>query len=261
MPKNIFPNIKITLALLILSFFVLSVYNMGLFMGRVEQGLTVSAFLAEGFPDEAKINNLILEIKKIPGVKEVSYISKDKALAELLLKNPELSEQIKVSGQNPLPASLEVRLINPVKLEQVKKVAATISGYEGIASAEYPEMEITKLMELRRAFMGLVFMMGILIFFFNIMIISEQKLMKAEEETKDSLTWLKRSALSGLADGVVALLILFCLFGILAIRSPYLKFLTLEYIGGILLFSVLIPVLGNLYFHKCAKRGDQTEKG
>lgn len=262
MSKKIISNLSVVLSLLIFSIFILLLHNLGLFMGRIEQNLTISAFLTEGFSDEAKINNLITEIKKSPEVKDVVYISKDKAMNEFLLRTPELSEQIKASEHNPLPASLEVKLTNPIQLEQVKNLATRLSGLEGIESAEYPELEINKLAEFRRAFNGITLILGIILLASTTLVIIQLNWLNFKLKGKEAImekfikTSLKEGVLSGLFSGLLSLIILYVLFSILILKIPHLKFLPLGYLGGILIFSITVPTLVNLYFNKYGQRGD-----
>jgi cell division transport system permease protein len=69
------------------------------------------------------------ELQKLPEVKSVDYISKDRALAVYKAENSnnkDLLTAINETG-NPLPASIQINLVDPSKIDQVQKVLNELS--------------------------------------------------------------------------------------------------------------------------------------
>jgi cell division transport system permease protein len=89
---------------------------------------------------EQETGSIIAQLKKNNAVEQARYIAKDKALEELkgVLKNADyILEGI---DENPLPASIEIKLKKEsVNIASVKKFASEIKKIKGIAEVEYGE--------------------------------------------------------------------------------------------------------------------------
>ncbi len=256
-------NLSTVLYLLILGIFILSVYNIDLFIRRTEEKLTVSVFLIEGFSYKDKVNDMIIRIKKMAGVKDVHFISQSEALNEFILRNPALTEQIRVFDDIPLLESLEIKLMKPIKLEQIKNIVTEVSTLEGIASVEYPELEIRKLIQLRRIFKELSLVLSIILIGGTILIIFQLSCLsyqlKEEQKQKTDLPLntpkvlrdlLKESVLFGFFKGILVLILLYVLFNIFIPRIPHLEFLPLSHLAVILILSICIPSFANWWCYQ-----------
>lgn len=112
-----------TLTLFTIAIFLIMniVLNQGI--QTIQEKIDVSAYIK----DEAKQEQIVAlqeELSKNPDVKNIKYVSKDEALArykEEFASNPTLKDSIP-EGENPLPASIEVKVYNPDRLEAVMPV-------------------------------------------------------------------------------------------------------------------------------------------
>jgi cell division transport system permease protein len=105
------------------SFFILNSFilvNRGLsgVLGYFETKPEITIFLKDGL-DETTVESVKNELAAYPGIKEIRYISKEKALSlykEMNKDNPLLTEMVTASI---LPASFEVSAYNPKVLEVI----------------------------------------------------------------------------------------------------------------------------------------------
>lgn len=102
----------------ILNFFLLVNRGLGEVLNYFETKPEITIFLKDGL-DEAKVESIQKELALYPEVKEIRYISKEKALSlykEMNKDNPLLTEMVTASI---LPASFEVSAFNPKVLEDI----------------------------------------------------------------------------------------------------------------------------------------------
>ncbi len=102
----------------ILNFFLLVNRGLGEVLNYFETKPEITIFLKDGL-DEAKVESIQKELASYPEVKEIRYISKEKALSlykEMNKDNPLLTEMVTASI---LPASFEVSAFNPKVLEDI----------------------------------------------------------------------------------------------------------------------------------------------
>ncbi|MDD3998799.1 MAG: permease-like cell division protein FtsX [Candidatus Shapirobacteria bacterium] len=102
----------------ILNFFLLVNRGLSGVLNHFESKPEITIFLKDGL-DEAKVESIQKELASYPEVKEIRYISKEKALSlykEMNKDNPLLTEMVTASI---LPASFEVSAFNPKVLEDI----------------------------------------------------------------------------------------------------------------------------------------------
>lgn len=137
----------VTICILILGAAVLLTINAGNFMNRLESDLEMMVFVEDSL-DKSDLQNLGQEIKNIPGVKTVQFISKDQALANLQSKFDEKEYDLKKTvGNNPLPNSFEVKAQNP---KDVAKIAKQIFKLEGVYKVNYGQGLVERLFNITR---------------------------------------------------------------------------------------------------------------
>jgi len=112
----------IYISLLLVGAFFLTSSVLSNIISSVEAKVSVQVFLKDGAAP-ADVQTLQGNVLRIPNVKGVSYVSKEEALKrfKVRMKNtPQLIDQLR---GNPLPASLEVALVDP---REVKAVVTAI---------------------------------------------------------------------------------------------------------------------------------------
>jgi cell division transport system permease protein len=108
--------IYISLLLVGAFFLVSSVINE--MAASFESKVSIQVFLKDDAAD-TDVQGLQAAIQKMPNVKSIAYVTKDQALAifkERTKNTPQLVEQLR---NNPLPASIEVALVNPREVQGV----------------------------------------------------------------------------------------------------------------------------------------------
>ena len=113
----------------LLHFLGLLLWNLEKVVRSLERELEVAAFLK----DEANVEVLLTEIQAWPEVGEVRLVTKEEALAQLVLDYPYLA-QAKDLVENPLPDTLRLRLQTP---EAVREVALRLKALPGVEGVEY----------------------------------------------------------------------------------------------------------------------------
>ena len=127
----------ISLSLLVMSTFVLVFLNLRTYLDTWKSQIQVTAYLADALPEE-QVESLKQAITGFTEAKEVRYTSKDQALSFLEQTFPEQSGALAGLKENPLPASLDIRLHeNHQTLEQISAVAARVERLAGVQEVEY----------------------------------------------------------------------------------------------------------------------------
>ena len=119
----------IGLSLFILGLFGLTAHNISRALAAVEEKVEIVAYLKDEI-GEAQLRLVRSEIGAFPEVESIEYVSKTEALYNASRELAEFSDVFPDVEVNPLPASLEVRLLPGRRdPESVGTVAARMSGY------------------------------------------------------------------------------------------------------------------------------------
>ena len=111
--------VTIFLSLFIIGAFVLASNVLSNMVGSVEDKVTIQAFLADD-ADQATVEQLQSEIEGWDNVESVTYRSKDENLAQYRTSMSQRNASDAVAaldGQNPIPASLVIKLTDPQQVE------------------------------------------------------------------------------------------------------------------------------------------------
>lgn len=179
------------LLVMVFSFLVISVFvivNSGLsqVLNYFETKPEITVFIKDGL-DKSTIENVQKDLSSYPDIKEIKYISKDKAL-EIYKQdnkdNPMLTEMVTA---NILPASFEITVSNPNTLEQIYQNYATKSDV--VDEIIYQKDIINSLLDwtsaIRKTGLAVTLFIGF-ISFFTIFIIIGMKITNRKEEIRIS---------------------------------------------------------------------------
>lgn len=109
--------------LTIILFSVVTSATMNHTITQIADKINISIYLNDSV-NTAQSNTLMNELKNLSEVKSVNYVSKDQALAEYEAENAgnkSLLTAISETG-NPLPASIQINLVNPSNIDQIRKI-------------------------------------------------------------------------------------------------------------------------------------------
>jgi cell division transport system permease protein len=127
----------ISMAMLIVGFFLLVFLNLRPVVNALGDRLEISVYLKDGLSDHEK-DFLLSRLKSEPGVRKVDYLSKADALA---LFKKELKGQemlIQGLGENPLPNSYEVSIERQyADADRLEALAKKFSGFPGVEDISY----------------------------------------------------------------------------------------------------------------------------
>ena len=125
--------VTIFLSLFIIGLFILGSAMINSVLGGVEDSLTIQAFLSDN-ADQSAVDSFKAEVESWENVESVTYKSKDEALEEYRtsMSNRNASDAVAaLDGENPLPASLVIRLTDA---QQVQATAERIASDPSFAS-------------------------------------------------------------------------------------------------------------------------------
>jgi cell division transport system permease protein len=114
--------------LLLFSIFLILTINIYQTKNYIEDRIEIYAFLTE----DANSAELTEKISQINGVRQVQYVSKDEALAELRSDLGDNADLLDILQRNPLPASLRIKLDPnyklPLKLSELEEKIQLLKG-------------------------------------------------------------------------------------------------------------------------------------
>ncbi len=238
----------VAISLLILGFFTVMIINMNNMANILESQVQVTAYVKEA-TDKDTIDKLSSQIKKMPGVTKVDFVSKDIALQRFTERLGEQKELLSSLGDsNPLPDSFEVHVDKP---ESVKQIAEQIDKFEDIEETRFGKEVIEQLFGLTRIvrFGGVILI--IFLSFAALFIISntiritvfsrrkEVSIMKYVGATDSFIRWpfLLEGMLLGLLGALVAVILLHWTYSLI-----------LDRVYAMLAFLPLVPRSPMLYY-------------
>lgn len=116
--------VTVFICFFILNFFLLINRGLSSVLNHFETKPEITIFLKDGL-DQAKVESIQKELASFPEIKEIRYISKEKALSlykDMNKDNPLLTEMVTASI---LPASFEISAFNPKVLEDISQSFST----------------------------------------------------------------------------------------------------------------------------------------
>ncbi|MCL2337847.1 MAG: permease-like cell division protein FtsX [Firmicutes bacterium] len=135
----------IIISLLILGSSLLLMLNVSYLTSTVESSLEITVFLNDGLQQD-QMNRLEEEIKFIPGVTSVQFVSRTQALEELRSGFGERADILSgLDKDNPLPDSFRVKTR---EAEQVPAAAQQLSAISGVEQVRYGQGVVEKLLAL-----------------------------------------------------------------------------------------------------------------
>jgi cell division transport system permease protein len=136
----------ITVSLLILGVSTLLVTNTNKIALDLEQKLEIRVFLAQNL-SLSQVEQLEKRINFVSGVARVSFVSKEKALADLRRGLGERKDILAGMKKNPLPDAFQVKM---ERSEQIAGAAAQISSLPGVEQVLYGQDTVEKLLMVTR---------------------------------------------------------------------------------------------------------------
>ncbi|MBT8397992.1 MAG: ABC transporter permease [Gemmatimonadetes bacterium] len=214
-------SLMVGLALFVVGLFSLATHNLRLALASVEERVEVVAYLREDLR-QVDLDAAVETLETLPGVEEVSYVSKPEALERAIRDLPEIAEVSSDLEVNPFPASLEVRFLPEWRTtETVEAVVAAAEPLPAVEDVRYGQEWVERLFFLRRIGGITALILGAAFATVATLIIGTAiriAVFARREEiyvmrlvgARDSLIWrpfLLEGAVTGLVGGVLAILL------------------------------------------------------
>jgi len=158
----------------VLAVVLLLAINLEYMASTAEQQVEVTAYLCTARREEAKCSRqeltqaqteaIVKQIRSMPNVKEVRFVSRHEALEELKRQDPSQSEMLAgyEGDQNPLSDEVHIRVVD---VEQVGAVADAVLRLSGVAKVVYGQEWVPRLLAFTNAIRiggaGLVLLLAI----------------------------------------------------------------------------------------------------
>ncbi len=140
----------VALALYVVGLFGVATYNLHEALQRIEERVEVVAYLHDG-ARPSEITLLEEDVLRMPEVRGVRYVSKEDALEAARRDLPEFEELFVGLDVNPLPASLEIELLEGFRTpDAVARVADRLAVYPFIEDVRFGQEWVDRLHLLQR---------------------------------------------------------------------------------------------------------------
>ena len=122
------------ICLLLFTLFAVITVNLFGFLNTARNRVEIYAFIT----DDANPTELSQSLKLIAGITDVTYVTKEQALADLKQDMGSSASVVDALGYNPLPASLRIKLgfgfATPAHLEDIERKVTIMSGIKEVWS-------------------------------------------------------------------------------------------------------------------------------
>lgn len=223
----------VAITLFIVGFFIIIVFDIQGILSSIKNQVEIAVYLKDNVSDELK-TYLENEIKGWDEISQVNFVSKDQAL-EKFKKDNEGSEILKEIQGNPLPASFELELKSPEKVEQVALRFMDKDGnyVEGVDEVIYGQNYVQKLFSIT-AIVGtiavliiIVLLLAAIVLIFNTIRLSVHARRKEIEVMKlvGATNWFVRlpflfeGFFEGFIGSIISVILLYFLSNYLLIRG------------------------------------------
>ncbi len=246
-------------ALLVLAVLTLATLNMGNMLEQARQSIDIRVFLKEG-ATEQEIAELQPRLVIIPGVKQVDFVSPERALMQFKKDLGPEAEIVELLPENPLPASYHVILRNNARnMESVRTIGKEVAVWDQVGEIVYNQEWINTLERWAFRFQMASLVVGGLVFLAAVFVISNtvkltvassrriidiQKLVGATNAFIRT-PFLFEGILQGFLAGVLAMGLVAVLSNILSDYLTGVVFFNPPQILGFVLFCSLLGLAGS----------------
>jgi cell division transport system permease protein len=152
--------LAVALSLFVVGLFGLTAYNIRAALDAIEERVEVVAYLRDGVSaDQLRLAER--EIRSLPEVEDLRYVSKTEALAAAVQELPEFREVFSGIDVNPLPASFEIRLHSGFRTPGgVERLAQQVLTYPFVEDAEFGREWVARIESLQRIAGGASILIG-----------------------------------------------------------------------------------------------------
>ncbi|HET7460685.1 MAG TPA: permease-like cell division protein FtsX [Longimicrobium sp.] len=152
--------VAIGFSLFVIGLFGLTAWNIGRAIEKVEEKVEIVAYLDDA-TTPAQLELAQQEVRALPDVLELRYVTKLEALASAREEMQEFRDVFSDLDNNPLPASFEIRMKPGSRTpDGVKRVAERVRAYPFVEDVRYGREWLDKIYQIRRLAGGAATMIG-----------------------------------------------------------------------------------------------------
>lgn len=254
----------VVLTLYLCGIFGLLVVNINQNASVMEAAVEIKVFIQDGI-NQDQMDTLSAQVKALPGVASVQYVSRADGLKLMSEKFGSSEEILEAIDTNPLPNSYTVKAETP---EQVLEIVEAVQGLENVLDVRYGQGSVENMFVfmnwIRTLGSGLMVLLGfsaVILISMNIRLSVEARkeeiqVMKYVGASNSFIIWpfiLEGMLLGVLGGGVACVLVLLSYHSMLALLLSSLNFLTftpfatiaLPVIGAMLGIGLLLGAIGS----------------
>ncbi|HYH83064.1 MAG TPA: permease-like cell division protein FtsX [Longimicrobium sp.] len=152
--------VAIGFSLFVIGLFGLTAWNIGRAIETVEEKVEIVVYLDDATtPSQLELAQQ--EVRALPGVLDLRHVTKTDALATAMAEMQEFRDVFSDLDNNPLPASLEIRMKPGSRTpDAVKRVAERVRAYPFVEDVRYGREWLDKIYQIRRLAAGAATMIG-----------------------------------------------------------------------------------------------------
>ena len=251
--------VAIFISLTALGIFSILTFKLGKILNEIENKVELEAFIDERLKED-EINNLKNNIKKIEGVEDAIYISKNEAAKRF---QDAFGENIvELYGDNPLPISFIIKIRKEfLNKNSMDNVISKLNNINGISETIFKREILLTLERYRNIFLIINLAGGILIGLASILIISntikltiyaKSKTIKIMKLIGASDSFIKRPFLfeglsQGFIGGILSSLFIYLLIKFLEFSIQIPSSLNSKFYGVIIISGGILGFLGSFW--------------
>ena len=257
--SNAIAVIIMGLSLLILVVFLMVTLNLASLIDKTSDEMRLFVYLEDGLEQEAK-QEIQLKLLRLRGIEEVSFISKDEALAEFREVLGEESDLLAELVENPLPDAFRAKPKRGyITSEFLASIAAKTEKWEGVEEVQYGKKWFERGERLAKGIYIIDLALGLIIFLSVIFVIYNTvrltvlhrrttiDVMKLVGATNAfiRIPFILEGALQGVAASLLAIALLTAIYTFSAKYLPGLVFMRYDALAGFVVFCAILGAGGS----------------
>ena len=256
---NMIAVIIMGLSLLILVVFMMVTLNMASLIDKTSEEMRLFVYLDDGLEQETA-QDIQRRLLGLRGIEEVSFISKDEALAEFRESLGEESDLLDELVENPLPDAFRVKPRHGyITSEFLASIAAEVEKWKGVEEVRYGKKWFERGERLAKGIYIIDLALGLIIFLSVIFVIYNTvrltvlhrrttiDVMKLVGATNAfiRIPFILEGALQGIAASLIAIGLLTAIYTFSSRYLPGLVFMRRDALAGFVVFCAILGALGS----------------
>jgi len=249
----------IFLTLVLIAVLLIILFNVHHFVNQIQSRLELEVFIDNSL-EQAQVDSLQGQIKKLEGIENVHFVSKEEA-AEYI-KQQFGQDVFEILDENPLPASFRIKLIPKFRnAKTTKTVIDNLQKLDGIDDILYRQDLILLMEKYKKIFLIIMIILGALLSAASIILVvntikliifSRQSIIEIMKLVGATRGFIRRpfiieGIIQGVTGGGLASLFFYVLLKIVKIEIPGYLFFDQRIFVILLLLGFLLGFIGSVF--------------